>query len=172
MARKSLNFCLAWAFVLGCWGGVIAAAACPHVGCETDAAASRRGDRDGSVAGGHEHGARAAEGCAGLADAHGEHAAESPARAQDVAGNYAVQELRPERRGLACTHCVGRPEAPPSTNFEFQTRSSGKGSESAAPAAGARFESPASVFTRKITPAQHAPPGLHGRRLLLNVFRI
>lgn len=39
MARKLLNVCAVLALLAGSWGGVLAASACPHVGCRMRAAA-------------------------------------------------------------------------------------------------------------------------------------
>ncbi|MCA1620510.1 MAG: hypothetical protein LC795_14615 [Acidobacteria bacterium] len=164
-----VNFCLAWTLVLGCWGGVIAAVACPHMGCGTAASAHAGVDHGDAGAGDHDHDMPASE---GHSDEHVEHVEETPSQGRSLLGDVGLNSLSPAGHDLNCTHCVARPEVPPSPKFDFQTGSFKKGAESAAPAAAPRVEAPSSVFPREITPAQHAPPGRSDRHLLLNVFRI
>lgn len=171
MASKLVNFCLSWTLVLGCWGGVIAAAACPHAGCET-AAPSPAGVSNGGASGGHEHCAPASEDHSGHQGGHGDHAAAPPEQGSVLSGDTGLDEVSRGHHNLNCTHCVGRPEAPPSSNFELQTGSANKTADSAAPAAVTRVEPPPSVFPQEVTPAQHAPPGGADRHLLLSIFRI
>jgi hypothetical protein len=72
-----------------------------------------------------------------------------------------------------CSHCMGRPDAPPSSSFERQYGPAKKGGEDAAPHAPVQILAPVAAFVRQIAPAQHAPPGSSDRHLLLlNVFRI
>ena len=167
MTRKLLNFGLAWLFVLGCWGGVLAAVACPHAGCETGASEPAVG---GAV--GHDHAAVTSEDHSGHNAEHGGHATEAPARNLGGLGPVGLPNIRPGGHDLGCTHCVGRPGAPSAPNFEVQAKTARKAGESAAPASPARVEAPAAVSLREITPAQHAPPGRTVRHILLNVFRI
>ena len=153
----------------GCWGGVLAAAACPHTECEMTASAPS----DTAGAGVHDHDAVTSEDHSGHTAEHGGHAAEPPAQGRSGVSPAGVLNVGPGRHDPGCTHCLGRPEAPPSPNFEVQANSASKGGESTAPNAAARAGAPAAVFLREITPAQHAPPGRSDRHLLLlNVFRI
>ena len=153
---------------MGCWGGVLAAAACPHLECETMAAAPE----GGAGGAGHDHGAPASEDHSSHPAEHGEHPAEPPARDVSRAGQPGLADVAPGGHMPGCTHCVGRPEAPPSPSFEAQANSVRKGEGAAAPTAAPRVEAPAAVVPREITPAQHAPPHGTVRHLLLSVFRI
>ena len=167
MARKFVNFCVVFALLTGCWGGVLAAAACPHLGCETAAAvpdvhATHGGHTDG-------HDAVSTEGHSGHAGGHeGQDASPpSPYRGPAAAGHILSGGHDP-----GCTHCVGRPETPPSPRSEWQSNFARKGGGFVAPLTPARVEAPAAVSLREIRPAQHAPPGSSARHLLLNIFRI
>jgi hypothetical protein len=150
---------------MGCWGGVLAAAACPHVECETTAAAPEG-------AAGHGHDAATSEDHSGHAAEHGGHPAEPPAQDTGGAGRRGLPNVSPVGHDLGCTHCVGRPEAPPSPTFEALANSVRKGAESTAPTVAPRVAAPSAVILREITPAQHAPPPGTVRHLLLSVFRI
>ena len=166
VARRLINLSVVFALVTGCWGGVLAAAACPHVECETTAAAP-----EGAAS--HDHGAAVSEEHSSHPAEHGGHPAEPPAPDVSPAGQPRVADVGPGGGHTpGCTHCVGRPEAPPSPSFEAQANSVRKGAESAAPTAAPRVEAPAAVIPREITPAQHAPPPGTVRHLLLSVFRI
>jgi hypothetical protein len=165
VARRLINLSVVFALVTGCWGGVLAAAACPHVECETTAAAPEG-------AAGHGHDAATSEDHSGHAGEHGGHPAEPPAQNTSEVGRRGLPNVSPGGHDLGCTHCVGSPEAPPSPTSEAQANSVRKGAESAAPTAVTRVEAPAAVFLREITPAQHAPPHGTVRHLLLSVFRI
>ena len=158
--------------MLGCWGGVLAAALCPH-GCETTAHAA------GEASTTHgDHGMDCAQmvkpedhsgDISGHEEGHAGYPADGDQRQSDHAG------LHTDARGQhdqSCAHCVGRPEAPPSPYSEGQSNSAKRGGSFTAPLATVQVESPAPVYRRKITPAQHAPPGESDRHLLLNVFRI
>ena len=159
--------------MLGCWGGVLAAALCPH-GCESTAHAA------GEASTTHgDHGTDCAqmvkpEDHSGDISAHEEGHAGEPAdgdqRQSGHAGPYTV--ARGGQHDQSCAHCVGRPEAPPSPYSEGQSSSAKRSGSFAAPLAAVQLESSAPVYLRKITPAQHAPPGESDRHLLLNVFRI
>jgi hypothetical protein len=83
-----------------------------------------------------------------------------------------LRTVVPEQHDQSCAHCVGRPETPPSPYSEQQSNSAKRGESFAAPLTAVHVGSPAPVYLRKITPAQHAPPGSSDRHLLLNVFRI
>lgn len=169
MARKLVNICLAWAIVLGCWGGVVAAVACPHVGCETAVTAP---DHGGLHGGDVSHDAASAEETsAHPADHHG-HSAESrpaeqaqPGLVTSVAGDSGAHDSR-------CSHCVGRPDTPPSSKFERQPAPVGKDGKVPAALASPKVAAPAASHALRIKPAQHAPPGSQDRHLLLGVFRI
>jgi len=153
----------------GCWGGVLAAAACPHLGCETAAAVPVAGAAHGGHTEGHD--AVSAEEHSGHAEGHAGHDAETPSpdRGAADAGHMLSGGHNP-----GCAHCVGRPGAPPSQRFEWQSTFAGKGGGIVTPLTAARVEEPAAVIPREITPAQHAPPGRSDRHLLLllSVFRI
>lgn len=172
MARKLFNFGLAWVLVLGCWGGVLAAAACPHVGCETAAAApveagthgahSAVETREPAVAGDHCARAKAGQG----------HAAQPPDAGRDRPESEDLRGTVLAPRGTSCSHCVGRRQEPPSTKSDWQFNSARKvEKDSAAPAVG-RPQAFSRAFVREVIPAQHAPPPKPGRHLLLGVFLI
>lgn len=158
----------------GCWGGVLAAAACPHSGCETMASAPDIAATDGGHADTHGHDAVRSDTHSSHASALEGHAAEPPARDQhqfSTRGEH--QSVAPEQHDQFCSHCVGSPEAPPSPRIEGQSNTAKKSGDFAAPLAATQFKAPTAVFLREITPAQHAPPGRPDRYLLLlNVFRI
>jgi hypothetical protein len=155
---------------MGCWGGVLAAA-CPHMGCETTAAAPDAA-KQGGHAHSHDHNTVSPEDHSDHVTAHQGHLAEPPVPVQHQFSNGELLGVAHEQHDPFCTHCVGRPEAPPSPCFEWQANSARKGGDFAAPLASAHVETPAAVFVREITPAQHAPPGRSDRHLLLSVFRI
>jgi len=71
-----------------------------------------------------------------------------------------------------CSHCAGRPEAPPSPKFEWQSDSVNKAGKELTAHAVWKVMAPAASHARQIAPAQHAPPGAPDRHLLLSVFRI
>jgi hypothetical protein len=171
VARKIVNICVLFALLTGCWGGVIAAAACPHAGCETAATLSEVAvTTHCDHTGGHDavnHGEHSEH-----ISAHAGHAAESANRDQRLLNSGGLQIVVPKQHDRFCTHCIGSPEAPPSPSFEWQSNSARKSGGFAAPPAAVQVESSAPVFLQKITPAQHAPPGTSDRHLLLNVFRI
>ncbi|HLL76233.1 MAG TPA: hypothetical protein VK421_13355 [Pyrinomonadaceae bacterium] len=173
MARSLLNLCAVSALLLGGWGGVLAAVACLHVGCETAAAAAAHAGvaAHGGHAGGHEPADHDSH--AGKEVEHGGHAAATPP-AGDLhrAGTGEARTIDPRQPEPGCSHCVGSPAAPTSSLFGQQFIPPAKGESLIAPPAGVRVEAPAAAFIREITPAQHAPPGGTGRHLLLNVFRI
>lgn len=170
MARKLVNFSLVWVLALGCWCGVLAVAACPHVGCETAAP-----ERAGAHA---EHSSGESRGPAGSKD-HSAHGAAHRARAEETA---AAQPSRPEpaeltdstsgARGSYCSHCMGSPGAPPSPTSEWRPAPVNKGFKDAAPHASLQVSAPHAAHVREVIPAQHAPPGSPDRHLLLSVFRI
>jgi hypothetical protein len=156
----------------GCWGGVLAAALCPHW-CETTAHATA-----GEASTTHgDHGMACdqmvkPEDYSGDISAHEGHAwehANGDQRQSDHAGFNTVARWQHDQ---TCSHCISRPEAPPSPYSEQQSNSAKRGGSFAAPPAAVHVESLAPVYLRKITPAQHAPPGESDRHLLLNVFRI
>ena len=158
----------------GCWGGVLAAVACPHMGCKTAAAAS------GGAAAHGEHvdepGLHSAnpEDHSDHAGAHGEgHSAGSPAQEPPQPDTAQFRGSASDRHDANCAHCVGSAEVPPSRSFEWQSNPFKNGAKLIAPRAAQQVSAPAVILVREITPAQHAPPGRADRHLLLlNVFRI
>lgn len=165
MTRRLINLSVVFALLTGCWGGVLADAACPHVECVTAEAAPEG-------AAGQAHDAVTSAAHSGHAAEHGGHAPAPPARDISVQGPTGSTDVSNVGHDLGCIHCVGRPEAPPTPNIEVRANTARKGEESAAPPAAARLEAPAAIFPREITPAQHAPPAGIVRHLLLSVFRI
>ena len=172
MARKLVHVCVVIALMTGCWGGVLAAAACPHSGCETPAAAP-----DDAAHGGHadehshhsaspedhsRHGATHAEG----------HLAETRAQEPPRVDSAQLRRAVVTSHDPNCAHCVGSAEAPPSRSFEWQSSPFKGGGKLTAPRAVEQVSAPAAAFVREIIPAQHAPPGRSDRHLLLSVFRI
>lgn len=170
MARKLFNVCIVLALVLGCSGGVLAAAACPHLGCQT---AAREDDRAESQ-GGHGHEAAGPQKHSGRAASQTDgHAAANPPSCHD----RQRESAEPSNAAFAsppqsCAHCVGNREAPPARGFEWQTSFARDNRSEAAPRDFGRLLAPSVLFVREIIPATHAPPGSSARYLLLNVFRI
>ena len=156
----------------GCWGGLFAAASCPHVGCETTTSTPDVVATDGGHADHHGHDAVRPEDHSGHVKAHEGHAAGPTAQDQSQFNRGEFQSVAPQPHDQFCSHCVSRPEAPPTPCYEWQTASAKRGGTFVAPLVATQIEAPAPVFLREITPAQHAPPGRSDRRLLLNVFRI
>ena len=171
MARKLVNICLAWTLVLGCWGGVIAAVACPHMGCETASASVGHGAH-GERASDEGHAPADAEDHSAHGEAHQEPATEAPAPDRSASESVAPAAGASGGHDGTCSHCVGRPGAPPSSAFEWQADSARKLVKYAAPHAAPRVLAPSPTHAREITPAQHAPPGGADKLLLLSVFRI
>jgi hypothetical protein len=171
VVSKLVNFCLSWTLVVGCWGGVVAAAFCPHEGCGTATAATEHeSDHGGHQAvEGQESGDP--EEHAAHAEGHRGHAPEQPT----------ADEARSETAGSVvgtsgahdpcCSHCMGRPEAPPSPKFEWQPSPVEKAGKDLAAHSPLKFAASA-PHVRRDTPAQHAPPGSSDRYLLISVFRI
>jgi hypothetical protein len=171
VVRKLVNFCLAWTVVTGCWGGVAAVAICPHEGCGTAAAATEQG----SAHEGHQavegQDSAAPQDHTAHAEGHRGHSAEPPA-AHEAGRESAESVIGPSPGHDPCfSHCVGRPEAPPSPKFEWQSSTVEKAGKDFAAPAQLKFVASA-AHVRRDTPAQHAPPGSSDRHLLLNVFRI
>lgn len=172
MARKLFNFSLAWALVLGCWGGVLAAAACPHLGCETAAAAPA----EAAVHGGHSavetrEPAGREDHCAPAGVERGRAAGPAEAgRRGPESEDLRVAILAP--RGPSCSHCVGRRPAPTPAKSDWQFSPAGEAGKDSAPQGVGHLPSPPRVFVREVIPAQHAPPARPGRHLLLGVFLI
>lgn len=172
MARRLFNFCLAWAFVLGCWGGAIAAAACPHVGCVKALAAPERAAAHGAHAAAETHEPAAPE----------DHCARAAAHHEDAAGPRRVEEPRPEPEGLrglvssahdpSCAHCVGGGQSPPSAKSGWQFESVRKVEKAPATPSARPPAARSRAFVRPVTPPQHAPPSGPGRHLLLSLFLI
>jgi hypothetical protein len=158
--------------MLGCWGGVLAAVVCPHMGCETTASVA------GEASTTHgDHGPACddmvkPEDHSGHISTHEVHAKEPVDGARRQSSPVGLHTIVPEQHDQFCSHCMGRQEAPPSPLSEWQSNSARRGESFAAPIVTIQVESPAPVYLRKITPAQHAPPGSSDRHLLLNVFRI
>jgi hypothetical protein len=145
VAPKLVNFCLACAFVLGSWGGVIAAAACPHAGCQT---AVRQEPAD-----------------------HG-HSCESASEEQARPAPEVLRAAVSSPHDPFCSHCSGRPPTPPSAKSEWQLSPVQKVEKDSAAQSVGHLPSPRRARTSEIRPSQHAPPHESDRRLLLNVFRI
>ena len=171
MARKLVNICLAWTLVLGCWGGALAAVACPHVGCETASADAEHGAR-GERASDEGHAPADAEDHSAHGEDHPEPVTEAPAPDRSPSESVAQAADASGGHDGACPHCVGRPGVPTSSIFEWQSDSAGKSVKYPAPHAAPQVFEPSAAHTREITPAQHAPPGSTDRLLLLSVFRI
>ena len=166
MARKLVNICVVIALMTGCWGGVLAAAACPHLECETAATAPEGASAHGDHAG--ERGSHSAS-----PEDHSGHSTDSPARDQSQAGPDHLRDLASRGNDADCAHCVGAAETPPSRPFEWQPGSFKNSGKLTAPRAAQQVSAPAVVLACEITPAQHAPPRQTGRHLLLlSVFRI
>lgn len=165
MARKLVNVCVAFALMAGCWGGVLAAAACPHLECETAATEPEGASAHDDHAG--ERGSHSAS-----PEDHSGHSADSPARDQSQPGPDHLRARASGGHDQDCAHCVGAAEAPPSRPFEWQPNSFKNSGKLTAPRAAQQVTAPAVVLAREITPAQHAPPRQTGRHLLLSVFRI
>lgn len=172
MARKLVNFCLAWTLVLGCWGGVLAAAACPHVGCETPAAAPQHPAGHGEHSSVESQDAAVAEDHSAHHEGHRGHGAE-PANGEQLRPEPAVSAgVVSDPHEQSCAHCVGRPEAPPSSGNEWRANSAHKPVKDAPSHTALQTLAPSAAHLREIVPAQHAPPGRSDRHLLLSVFRI
>lgn len=171
MVRKLVNFCLAWTLVVGCWGGVAAAALCPHEACGTAASATEHAsDREGhQTVEGQDSGD--SEGHAEHTEGHRGHAPET--LAADEAGRESDVSVigTSGAHDPCCSHCMGRPEAPPSPKFEWQYSPVEKAGKYLAAKTPLKVGAPAS-HVRRDTPAQHAPPGSPDRHLLISVFRI
>jgi hypothetical protein len=170
VARKIVNICVVFALMLGCWGGVLAAAVCPHVGCETTAQAPDIYATDDNHADSHCQGATDSADSSTRDKAHEGHDAELTAEDQFKREEH--QSAGSRSQDEFCAHCVDRPVDTPAPVFGHQSSSVKRGVDFAAPLAVTQIESPVPVFLRKIAPAQHAPPGRSDRHLLLNVFRI
>lgn len=170
--RKLVNICVGLALMTGCWGGVLAAAACPHSGCETMAFAPDVAATQSDHADTHGHDTASPEAHSSHVSAHQGHAAEPPARDQHQFSHGELKSVAPEQHDQSCAHCVGSPEAPSSPCFEWQSGSAKRGGGFVAPLAATQIKAPAAVFLREITPAQHAPPGQSDRHIILSVFRI
>ena len=173
MARKLINLCAVLALLAGCWGGVLAAAACPHAGCETTAAAPESTAAHGEHEAGHGPGSVSPEDHSGHAGPQGKgHSAAPPAHNPPRVDPAQLRGAASNRHDPNCAHCAGDAEAPPSRHFEWQSNSFKSGEKLIAPRAAGQVSAASAVFVREITPAQHAPPGTSDRHLLLSVFRI
>jgi hypothetical protein len=172
VTRKLVNLCLALTLVLGCWGGVLAAAACPHAGCKTAASAPEVTAGHGEHTGDHGHDVVGPEDHSGHGEAHEGHTAQPSEQDRQHFSPEQFTGVASNRHDQNCAHCVGSTEAPPSRSFEWQSNSLKQGGKLLAPQASGRIVAPAAVFVREITPAQHAPPGRSDRHLLFSVFRI
>jgi hypothetical protein len=160
--------------MMGCWGGVLAAAVCPHTGCETTTTAPAAGEASATHG---DHGPACdkvviPEDHSGHVSAHEGHAGKPDNGDQQQFSPVGLHTIVPKQHDQFCSHCMGRPEAPPSPYSEWQSNSARRAGSYAAPIAAVQVESPTPVYLRLITPAQHAPPGTSDRHLLLNVFRI
>lgn len=172
MARKLFNFCLAWTLVLGCWGGVLAAVVCPHVGCETGTAAREHAGTDSEHSTDGIHESAGAQSHTDHAENHQEHAEKSRAFEEAPPKPQGLRSLASSPHDPSCIHCVGGPQSPPSTKSEWQFNSAKKAEKGSAPPAARHLPAPSRAFVMEITPAQHAPPAKPGRHLLLSVFLI
>ncbi|HEV2799125.1 MAG TPA: hypothetical protein VGW12_01440 [Pyrinomonadaceae bacterium] len=171
--RKLVNFCLALALVWGCAGGVLAAVVCAHLGCRMETAAPVVDATQNGHAEGHCHDAAAPAEQTSSNKTHDEHATEhASGERQQFERTEMSNAVALPHEGF-CAHCVARPGTPPSAFFEQEFNAAKKSRDFAAPRAVAQVAPPSTVFRRKITPAQHAPPARSARHLLLlNVFRI
>ncbi|HEY0078105.1 MAG TPA: hypothetical protein VGB73_05635 [Pyrinomonadaceae bacterium] len=173
VARRLVNFCLAWALVLGFgWGGVLAAAVCPHLGCETDAAAPGGNPSQDEHSSGECHNSDDAEEHSAQTKAHQGHAAELPVEKQTAFESLDLKRFFSGSSVPSCSHCIGRPDAPPSPKLEPQTNTVRNAGKEAPPHASLQTLADARTYVRQITPSQHAPPGRSDRHLLHSVFRI
>lgn len=178
MPRNFLKVGLVLSLVLGCWGGALAAALCPHMACETTSIQPGCAPTHVEVVTGHEGGGH--EGHSNRIAEHSEHSeahdmgqsAGTPARDQDGSRSQELQGAASRSHDSRCTHCMGGTNAPPSSSFEWQANSVIKGGKYVASHSAVQLLMPAAVLVRKVNPAQHAPPGSSDRHLLLNIFRI
>ena len=167
------------ALLAGSWGGVLAAAACPHAGCRTDADAATAPHVENSGghgrhenADGQGHHAASHEDHSVHAPTHdGEHAAEQHTRTQTPRDSERLRGVASGPHDPTCAHCVGRSDAP-SRSTEWQPNPFKAGAKLDAPPAAEPVSAPHLVPARELRPTQHAPPGRHGKYLLLGVFRI
>ena len=157
----------------GCWGGVLAAAACPHLECETAATAPEAASAHGDHAGERDRHTASPEDHSAHPESHGEgHSADSPSSDQSQPHSDQLRDRASGGHDADCAHCMGAAEAPPSRPFEWQPSSFKNSGKLTAPRAAQQVSALAVVVAREITPAQHAPPKQTGRHLLLSVFRI
>ena len=164
MARKLFNFCVVLALAAGCLSGALAAAACPHLGCDTPDAAAQANPHAHAVGGAHDG--------AGHTNHGAEHSAEPSARERTGSGAARSGACATRPREENCTHCLGRDPGPSSERFGWQPDPFKYGAKLAPPPAAGRVTVARPATAPEITPAQHAPPGSSDRHLLLSVFRI
>jgi hypothetical protein len=173
VARKLVNVCAVIALMMGCWGGVLAAAACPHVGCEMVAAAPDATAAHGEHVDERSHHSASPEDHSRYGATHGEgHSTEPPAQNPPRFDSDQLRGTASDRHDPNCAHCVGSAEAPPPWSLEWRTNFSKNGGKLTAPRAAEQVPAPAIMWVQEITPAQHAPPRRSNRHLLLSVFRI
>jgi hypothetical protein len=172
VARKLFNFCLVCVLVLGCWGGALAAAVCPHLGCQRAAEAQEQAAAHGEHSTGEAHEPATGEEHSAHAEAGQAHAGAPPSCEGRRPAPEGLREFLSSPHDPSCSHCVGGPRTPLSTKSEWPFHP-GKKVEQDAPLQVVRcLPSPARLYVREITPAQHAPPGPKDLRLLLSVFLI
>lgn len=169
------------ALLLGGWGGIVAAALCPHAGSSSSGAHSCFPERKTG-----EHSAKDS-----ILDAsgHGQHARKaeesdeschSPKRATekdkthaDAAPHDTLPTKISSRGAGLCAHCAGRPANPPSSSVARESNETRRGHEQQAGTTRPLVAPRAPAFTSQITPKQGSPPGVSSRRFVaLNVFRI
>ncbi|HYN85637.1 MAG TPA: hypothetical protein VER32_10305 [Pyrinomonadaceae bacterium] len=178
MTRKLINLCLVLTLVAGCAGSALAAAVCPHAGCETMTAAPENADAHCDPAPAETHHAAGAHEHSSHAESQHGHATRSAA--EERHGTETKRPASKHSRGVAspshdttCAHCSGRRESPPSAKFEWQPNSIKRHEKESPPQHAVGYSAPPSRgFARQITPAQHAPPAQTDRHVLLGVFRI
>lgn len=162
------------ALLLQTWGGALAAVVCPHAG--RDAAPTTKAGEHSCCAARPSDESRAAD--AGSDDAAGHcpmsrtRAASDEGLTHDAADSTATGDPAALLTSPPCTHCVGRPDRPPTPSRTREPQEARR--DAPAPATRAHTTRPAPVlFASAVEPSQHAPPGLGARRhVLLSVFLI
>ena len=177
MALKLVNFCLAWILLLGFgWGGVLAAAVCPHAGCETATGVSDQISEQTAAQGEHQsvecHSSASAEDHSAQTQAQQEHAGEPPVEKQSTLESPDSHRFVSGSHASSCSHCMSRPDAPPSSKLEPQSNPVRKSGKDATPHVAPQTLAHIRTHVRQIIPSRRAPPGEPDRHLLLGIFRI
>jgi hypothetical protein len=162
-----------WALILGCWGGVLAAAVCLHGECHTAAARAPAGDAaHGEHSAGQGRTAADSENLSCHEKAGGGHAVETPASEHRQVDRAGLESFASNSPGSSCDHCVGGAEVPSPRPAEWQSSTARRGEKIVALCLAAPVAAPAAVFTRQVAVAQPSPAGRTLRHLLIGVFRI